>query len=128
MSWEINLRTRVKMFPQVSALTNSVDWTERPARTSYPAVVLELIFEPQVQVLSGTQDIQQSLVQFSLFGITRASVVELRKAVILAIQGPFLESGTQFQRTMIDGARGSGQNSDTGFVHSDVFDALFTHN
>ena len=123
MMWETALRARIKA--QISGVV--ANWTVRPQRSSFPAVVLQTIDDGRPQTLAGFQSTRQSLVQIDIFGTTRESVVTLRESVIAAIAGPFLQSGVQFQRTQIIGIRDLGADTDTGFVHRDSLDALFTH-
>ena len=124
MAWETALRARIKA--QISGV--GVYWTERPMRSDYPAVVLQTVNGVREQTLSGFQSVNQDLVQIDIFGSEREDVVALREQVIAAIAGPFLQSGVQFQRVMIQGIRDLGGSTETGFVHRDSLDVLITHN
>lgn len=128
MSFETALRTRLKDASPVAAIVAArIDWTVRPERSAYPAVVLQLVADGRPQHMKGLQTYRPTRVQIDCFAESAAQKTALREAVIAAILPEAEVSGTSFRRATINTVRDLSANSETGFVHRDSIDALFWH-
>lgn len=125
---ETALRARLLNDPAVAAIIgNRVSWIERPQRSAYPAVVLQIVSSPRPQHMGGVQSFRQSRIQFDCFATTARQAAELCEAVIAAIV-PAGESGeTKFLRGFINDVRDLGEDTDGGFVHRRSIDAYIWH-
>lgn len=125
---ESALRQRLKDDAGVAAIVGTrIDWIERPQRSAFPAVVLQIVSAPRPQHMAGVQSFRQSRVQFDCFATTAKEAAELCEAVIAAILPAATVSATQFLRGFINDVRDLGEDTDGGFVHRRSIDAYIWH-
>lgn len=125
---EVTLRSRLLNDAAVAAIAgNRISWIERPQRSAYPAVVLQVISSPRPQHMNGVQSFRQSRVQIDCFASTAKQAVELCEAVIAAILPADASGETEFLRGFINDVRDLGEDTDGGFVHRRSIDAYFWH-
>lgn len=133
MNWEQALRQRLLAAAPVAALVGDrVDWRRRQQDGALPAVLLTIVSDPRPQHLEGFQPARESRVQFDCLasganGKTRAEVVALREAVIAALAPAATIGGISFGRSTFDAVRDLGEETESGFVHRDSFDAYIWH-
>lgn len=133
MNWEQALRQRLLDETAVAALVGSrVDWTRRAQDGALPAVVLTLVSDPRPQHLEGFEARRQSRVQIDCLasganGKTRAEVAALREAVIAVLAPAATVGAITFGRSTFDPVRDLGEDTESGFVHRDSFDAYIWH-
>lgn len=122
---EAQLRTRLLDDAGVSAIVGTrVDWIERPQRSAYPAVVLQIISGARPQHMGGVISARQSRVQIDCFATTAKEASELCEAVIAAI---LPADEPTFQRSFINDVRDLGEGTDGGFVHRRSIDSYIWH-
>lgn len=119
------LRTRVKT--GVSSIAATVEWDERPQRSSYPAVVLETVDAQRTQNMDGFDTFRPTLMQFNCFATNKTTAINLREAVIAAITPEATVGGTRFLRAQGVEHRPRNENTDTGFVHCEIVEATIWH-
>jgi hypothetical protein len=128
MSMETALRTRLKNAAGVSTIVGTrIDWTERPQRSAYPAVVLTLVSDVRSQHMAGFDTFRPTRVQIDCFATTAAQKVSLREAVIAAIVPAATQSGVEFLRAQDISVTDRSKNTETGFVHQDLIDLTIWH-
>lgn len=128
MTMETALRSRLLDDGPLSSLVGSnIDWTVRPERSTYPAVVLQVIGDDRSQHMRGFNGFRQTNVQIDCFAIDRSSVVDIRDAVIAAVVPSGEKDGVTFLRSFIRNVIDLGANSETGFVHRDSIDFTIWH-
>lgn len=125
---EIALRTRLLTDAAVAAIAgNRISWIERPQRSAYPAVVLQIISAPRPQHMGGLTTFRRSRVQLDCFATTAKQAVELCEAVIAAITPADASGSTEFLRGFINDVRDLGEETEGGFVHRRSIDAYLWH-
>lgn len=125
---EIALRSRLLNDAAVAAIVgNRVSWIERPQRTGFPAIVLQIVSAPRPQHMGGLQSARQSRVQIDCFATTAKQAAELSEAVISAIIPVNTAYGTEFFRGFVNDVRDLGEETDGGFVHRRSIDAYLWH-
>lgn len=127
MTWEEALVARLNDDAAVAAATNGVSWSVRPQSSALPWLVLHAISDPRDQHLKGFYTRRGSRVQFDVMSETRAAVAALREAAIAAITPAGEFHGITFGRALIEPVTGRSQDSETAFVHRDIFDAILWH-
>ena len=125
---EIALRSRLLNDAAVAAIAgNRISWIERPQRSAYPAVVLQIISAPRPQHMDGLTTFRRSRVQLDCFATTVKQAVELCEAVIMAITPADTSGSTEFLRGFINDVRDLGEETEGGFVHRRSIDAYLWH-
>lgn len=123
MTFEVDLRTRAK-----AALPGkTVEWDVRPARTAYPACILETISGRRAQHMGGFNGFQATLVQFSCFATTKKEAVEMREALISSVTPEDVTGSTTFLRMQDIVVRQRPQNTEAGFVYCEIVEATAWH-
>lgn len=125
---ETALRARLLANPAVSAIAGTrVDWVQRPQRSAYPAVVLQIVSAARPQHMSGLTSFRRSRVQIDCFATTQKQAVELCEAVIAAITPADASGSTEFLRGFVNDVRDLGEETEGGFVHRRSIDAYLWH-
>lgn len=128
MSMETALRTRLKDDAGVSAIVGTrIDWDERPQRSAYPAVVLEMAVDNRTQHMAGFDTFRSTRIQINCLAQTAAQKITLREAVIAAIAPPATTGGVEFLRAQDITVIPRNENTDAGFVHRDLIDLKIWH-
>ena len=125
MSFEADYRTKVKA--AVSGLTSNVNWTVRPERSAWPAVVLQVVSDDRSQHMGGFNGFYATRVQIDCFATSRTGAIALRDAVLAVVDAGTV-GATQFLRSFVNNVFDGGQNTSTGFVHREVVDLTVWHN
>ncbi len=128
MSFDSALRARLKADTAVAAIVGTrVDWDERPQRSAYPAVVLELAADPRPQNMGGLNASRGTRVWVNCFAVTAKTKAELREAVIAALLPETTQDGVNFRRGFVNNVINRSENTETGFVHRDLIDVTLWH-
>lgn len=128
MSMESALRARLKNDAGVSAIVGTrVDWDERPQRSAYPAVVLEIAADPRPQHMAGFPGFRGTRVQINCFGTTALQKQTLREAVIAAAVPAATQDGVEFLHAFVNDVLSRSKNTETSFVHHDIVDLTIWH-
>lgn len=127
LDWEEALRVRLLEHPNVRAACTGVDFSARKQGEALPRLVMRAVSDTHPQHMKGFVGIRPSLVQFDCWAETRAGAKQLRQAAIACVVEAGTFSGVKFTRASIDPVRDLGQNTETGFVHRDSFDANIWH-
>ncbi len=128
MSFETALRSRLKAAGAVTAIVGQrIDWTERPQRSAYPAVVLQIVSDDRSQHMKGFNGFRPTRVQIDCFALKADTKVTLREAVIAAVVPAASVSPATFLRAFVNNVIDRSENTETGFVHRDLIDLTFWH-
>lgn len=128
MSFETALRQRLKDDTAVKAIVGTrINWTERPQREAFPAVVLQIIADDRSQHMKGNNGYRATRVQADCYGTKRDTVAQLREAVIAALLPEATVSPVSFRRGFVNTVIDRSQNTETGFVHRDLIDLTIWH-
>jgi hypothetical protein len=128
MDWQEALRERLLANAGVSAAGRGVDWTARPAGSSLPCLVLQLVDDVRAQHLKGFASRWGSRVQFNAFATDQREAVQLREATLLAVTYPLLIGPIQFGAATDVRVRGSGRLEGPQVTFRESFDAIIWHN
>lgn len=128
MTMETALRSRLKAAGAVTAIAGSrIDWTERPQRSAYPAVVLELAADGRPQNMGGFDGFRPTRVWVNCFAETADVKVTLREAAIAALVPEATSGSVHFRRAFVNNVIDRSENTETGYVHRDLVDMTFWH-
>jgi hypothetical protein len=128
MSFDVALRARLKADANVSTIVGTrIDWDERPQRSAYPAIVLELASDPRPQNMGGLDAFRSTRIWINCFAITAAGKAALREAVIAAVLPEATQDDVHFRRSFINNVINRSENTETGFVHRDLVDVTIWH-
>ncbi len=128
MAFESALRARLKAAGGVNAIVGTrIDWDERPQRSAYPAIVLEIAADARPQNMGGLEGFRGTRIWANCFSTTAKEKAELREAVIAALVPEATQDGVTFRRSFVNNVINRSENTETGFVHRDLVDITLWH-
>lgn len=129
MDFQAGLRARLLADTTVAAIVGTrVYWVQRPQKSPYPAVVLQVVSDGRPENLKGFDGARSTRVQADCYGTSYAASLDLARATISALVEPTILSGKQFGRASVDRQLDLGETvADGSFVHRQTVDFNIWH-
>lgn len=119
------LRARLKAAVPVTTLVGTrIDWGPRKQSDALPAVTLQVVSDPRPQHLKGDQPLRATRVQIDCWAGDYQTSRATADAAIAALAPEQTGNGVRFNRSLVDGDRDLGEQTDTGFIHRTSIDLI----
>ena len=128
MDFEQGVRARLLANATVAAgVSTRIFWGERLQGTSFPAILLDVVSDPNPMHLKGYQETRSTLVQLDVYATTYAAALSIARAAIEVLKVPATINGKVFGHAEVLNRRPGKEISGTANIHRQSVDFSIWH-